>query len=73
MDRKVEELISRIKTPDIMRNTTKEQLESALKILVKEISFNESCNIRTEENDGELRRLYDAKCRCKQRLSIMGG
>lgn len=71
MDDKVEKLIGRIRTPNIMKETTKAQLDTAIKMLNKEIGINESCNLRTEENDTELRKLLDARCRCRQRLSIM--
>ena len=71
MDSLIKRLMERILTPDVMRNTTKEQLEDAVEMLQKEIDVNESCNIRTEENDDELRKLYDAKCRCRQRISIL--
>jgi adenine-specific DNA methylase len=71
MDKIVEKLVERIKTPSILKETSKEQLKQAIEMLEKEIAMNESCNMRTEENDGELRRLYDAKCRCRQRMSIL--
>lgn len=67
----IERIIGRIYNAEAMRLAERYQLESAIEILQQEININESCQIRTEENEEELRKLYDAKCRCQQRLSIM--
>jgi hypothetical protein len=67
----VQKIIGRVYNPEAMRLAQKHQLESAIEILEQEIKINESCQIRTEENEAELRKLYDAKCRCKQRISII--
>ena len=73
MKAKTEELIERILSHETITKTTKPQLEAAIKMLSEEISMNESCNLRTEENEEELKRLYDAKCRCRQRLLMIEG
>ena len=67
----VERIIGRIHNREAMRLAQRHQLKVAIEILEQEIKVNESCQIRTEENEAELRKLYDAKCRCKQRISIM--
>jgi hypothetical protein len=66
----VVEIMSRIHAGEV-KTANSTYLKDWIKQLEIEIKINEGCNIRTEENDTELRKLYDAKCRCKQKLSIM--
>jgi len=53
------------------RTADRVQLNEWIRLLAVEVQINESCQIRVDENDTELRRLLDAKCRCYQRLLLM--
>lgn len=71
MTKKIHNLIARIKDRDIMLTTTKSQLNTAIELLDAEIGLLESCNLQTKEMEHELIILRDARCRCRQRLSIL--
>jgi hypothetical protein len=53
------------------RTADRDELNEWVRILTSEVKANDACQIRTDENDTELRRLLDARCRCNQKLLLM--
>lgn len=52
------------------RLATIDELREWYKLFAREIRLNESCQLREEETEDELRKLLDARCRVLQQLSI---